>query len=380
MVKIIIGGDICATKKDESAFLKGNSSLLFSDILPHIQSADLSIANLETPLIIKPSPIKKSGAIFGNSPETLAAIKNAGINFLNLANNHILDHGQEGLHTTIETLKNQGFGYVGAGKSLEEASVPYTMKIKGKIITILSYAEHEFSIADTDSSGANPVDVIDFVNRINDLNESSDFVLLLYHGGKENYKLPTPKQQKLCRFFIDQGVNTVVCQHSHIAGAFEHYNEGHIYYGQGNFVFDPYPIKRDWLYKGFLIELVLKEDNSTQIQLIPYIHKSFYKDEIGIRKMDIEESKVFMESILDENKKMINDPNYVAQKWVKLSESLENTYLSILNGHGRIMRKLNEKFPWLKLVYKNSRRRVLKNIVTCETHHEIVETILKEKR
>jgi len=51
----------------------------------------------------------------------------------------------------------------------------------------------------------------------------------------------------------------------------------------------------------------------------------------------------------------------------------------VLNGNGRIMRKLNEKFPWLKVVYKNERKLVLKNIVTCETHHEIVKTILKEK-
>lgn len=379
MVKLVIGGDICATKRDENTFLEGDASKLFADVLPNIQSADLAIANLETPLINSPSPIKKSGAVFGNSPKMLDAIKSSGINFLNLANNHILDHGEQGLQTTIEALKNQGFNYIGAGNSIDEASKPFTIEIKGKTISILSYAEHEFSIAEHGKSGANPVDVIDFVTRIQDLKKSSDFVLLLYHGGKENYNLPTPKQQKLCRFFIDQGVNMVVCQHSHTAGVYENYNNGNIYYGQGNFVFDPYPLKRDWLYKGFLIELIINDDNSTNIQLIPYVHNSFYKDEIGIRKMDTEESKIFMDAISKASKKMIEDPNYVHTEWVKLSKSLENTYLSVLNGNGRIMRKLNEKFPWLKFVYKNDRKLVLKNMVTCETHHEIVKTILKEK-
>jgi poly-gamma-glutamate synthesis protein (capsule biosynthesis protein) len=378
MVKLIIGGDICATKRDETAFLEGDASQLFSDVLPNIQSADLAIANLETPLINSPSPIKKSGAVFGNSPKMLDAIKGSCINFLNLANNHILDHGEQGLQTTIEALKNKDFNYVGAGNSIDEASKPFTIEIKGKTISILSYAEHEFSIAEHGKSGVNPVDVIDFVTRIQDLKKSSDFVLLLYHGGKENYNLPTPKQQKLCRFFIDQGVNMVVCQHSHTAGVYENYNNGNIYYGQGNFVFDPYPLKKDWLYKGFLVELIINDDNSTNIQLIPYVHNSFYKDEIGIRKMNTEESKIFMDTILEANKKMNEDPNYVHKEWVKLSKSLENTYLSLLNGNGRVMRKLNEKFPWLKFVYKNDRKLVLKNIVTCETHHEIVKTILKE--
>ena len=379
MVKIIIGGDICPTKRDEDTFLDGDASQLFSDILPNIQSADLAIANLETCLINSPSPIKKSGAIFGNSPNILNAIKSSGVNFLNLANNHILDHGEKGLKSTVEAIKNHDFNYVGAGNSIDEASKPFTIEIKGKTISVLSYTEHEFSIANNGKPGANPVDVIDFVTRIQDLKKSSDFLLLLYHGGKENYNLPSPEQQKLCRFFIDQGVNMLVCQHSHTAGVYESYNSGNIYYGQGNFIFDPYPLKRDWLYKGFLIELIINDDNSTNIQLIPYVHNSFYRDEIGIRKMNTEESEIFMDNISEASKKMTENPKYVNDEWVKLSKSLENTYLSVLNGNGRIMRKLNEIFPWLKLIYKNKRKLVLKNILTCETHHEIIKTILKER-
>ena len=154
MVKLIIGGDICATKRDENAFLEGDASQLFSDVLPEIQSADLAIANLETPLINSPSPIQKSGAVFGNSSSMLNAIKKSGINFLNLANNHILDHGEKGLQTTIEALINQDFHYVGAGNSIDEAAQPFTTKIKGKTISILSYAEHEFSIVENNNSGA----------------------------------------------------------------------------------------------------------------------------------------------------------------------------------------------------------------------------------
>ena len=128
MVKLLIGGDICASKRDENAFLKGDASQLFSDVLPDIQSADLSIANLETPLINSPSPIRKSGAVFGNSPIMLKTLKTSGVNFLNLANNHILDHGEKGLQTTIEALKSQDLYFSGAGNSIDEASQPFQIK------------------------------------------------------------------------------------------------------------------------------------------------------------------------------------------------------------------------------------------------------------
>ena len=96
------------------------------------------------------------------------------------------------------------------------------------------------------------------------------------------------------------------------------------------------------MYKGFLIELILNDDNSTKIELIPYVHNSFNKDEIGIRKMNTEESEFFLNNIFEISKKIIDNPHYVNDEWIKLSKSLENTYLSVLNGNGRIMRKLNE--------------------------------------
>ena len=62
----------------------------------------------------------------------MSAIKNSGINFLNLANNHIFDHGEQGLKSTIEALKNQDLNFVGAGKSLVEASNHSQLKLRVK--------------------------------------------------------------------------------------------------------------------------------------------------------------------------------------------------------------------------------------------------------
>jgi len=378
-MRILIGGDLKPTKRDIEFFTLGNEGKIWGDLSEEIKHADFAIANLETPLIEKETPIDKSGAVFGSPKEVLNAVKNVNISFLNLANNHILDHGEEGLRTTIKALKDYEFDFSGAGESLKIASKPFTKKIKNKVISILSYSEEEFNIATNKNGGGNPLDIIDFVKKIKRLKVESDFMILLYHGGKENYMLPTPKQQKLCKFFIEEGVNMVVCQHSHTAGAYEEHAGGVIFYGQGNFVFDPYPVKRDWLYKGFLIDVVLNENNDFQYKLLPYVHNSLNSKEVGIRLMNSQESEEYLNYIESFNKKMANNPDFVTEEWDKLSSSLENTYLSVLNGNGRILRKINEKTSFLRSIYRNKRKLVLKNYITCETHQEILQTILKRK-
>jgi hypothetical protein len=378
MVNVIIGGDICPTDNNIELFKQGDSEALFNYLLDNISKSDFAIANLEFPIIEKKTPIAKSGAVFGAQKEVLNGIKNAGINFLNLSNNHILDHGEQGLKSTLDALNKFSFEFSGAGKNLDDASKVFTKKIGNFNLTIISYCEHEFSTASNNSSGANPLDLIDFINQINKIKDLSDFILLLYHGGKENYNLPTPNQMKLCRFFIDQGVNMISCQHSHTAGLIENYNNGVIFYGQGNFIFDPYPLKKKWLYEGFLIDLKIEGKRQFKYEIIPYIHKSLNDNSIGIRKMNEKESIVFLESLSLLNSNFKQNPNLIDESWELLSKKLENTYLSVLNGNGKIIRKLNEKTSFLNSIYKGSKRLTLKNIISCETHREILETILKK--
>lgn len=63
-------------------------------------------------------------------------------------------------------------------------------------------------------------------------------MIVLYHGGKEHYRYPSPYLQKVCRKLVDKGAGIVICQHSHCVGAMENWNGGTIIYGQGNFLFD----------------------------------------------------------------------------------------------------------------------------------------------
>ena len=65
-----------------------------------------------------------------------------------------------------------------------------------------------------------------------------DYTIVLYHGGKEYYRYPSPNLQRVCRYMIEKGTDLVICQHSHCIGCEENYLSGKIVYGQGNFIFD----------------------------------------------------------------------------------------------------------------------------------------------
>ncbi len=377
MVKLLIGADICPTKNDIKYFIKGDIYTLFNDLLIDFLDNDLFIANLETPLINHPTPIKKSGANFGSSPEILSAIKKAGINLLNLCNNHILDHGEKGLLTTIEYLKKYQINYTGIGLNIEEASTPYFFTKNDLQICILTYAEHEFSFATKNKGGANPFSLIDFTKKILTLKPNIDFFILLYHGGKEYYPYPTPYQKKLMEFFIDMGVNVVLCQHSHVAGAIQHYKNGVIFYGQGNFLFDPIPHPNKELYKGFIIKLIIENKNSYTYSIIPHFHKSIEnKNHLGIKKMNHLQKKLFLEQINNYSKNLSDE--FVLQEWKKLAHNKKSTYLSILKGNNKILTKFYQYTGLWKLLYNNQNKYIIRNLISCESHRELLLYMLDE--
>ena len=204
MTRIIIGGDICPTGAIEEAFKQGASELIFNDLLPLIKSADFSLINLECPLIREPSPIDKDGVVLSASDKCVNGFRNSNVQAVNLANNHILDHGEQGLSVTLEALNKSEIYWFGAGKNLREASKPLIKTIKESSFGFFGMADYEFSIAGKNSWGANSLDIINIIQTIREYRKKVDHLVLLLHGGKEYYPYPSPKLQKICRFLIEE--------------------------------------------------------------------------------------------------------------------------------------------------------------------------------
>ena len=374
-MNILIGADIVPTKNNIEYFKNGNiNKIISNELIGVLDNSSFLIANLEVPLINKENQIKKNGPCLIADELCINGINKIGINLLTLANNHIMDQGEIGLNNTINLLKNNSISYVGVGKNLNMAQKPYIFEFANKKVGIYSCVEHEFSTATDASCGANPFDVYNSFDHIEVLSKKVDYVIVLYHGGKEEYRYPSPELQIRCRKMIQKGADLVICQHSHCIGCEEDYLSGKIIYGQGNFIFDY--VENDYWNTSLLISI----DDEFNISYIPIVNNN------GYIELANEEKKI---EILDEYKKRtlnIKKDKFVQNEFDNLAHELSNSYLKKIHGSLNIFIKVLNKLSrgyLLKKILKNSYKLndclILSNYINCESHHELLKRVSELK-
>jgi poly-gamma-glutamate capsule biosynthesis protein CapA/YwtB (metallophosphatase superfamily) len=382
MIKILIGGDVCPRGRNESLFKNGKLDDIYNDLLLEFKEADLSLINLECPLTDIKNPIPKSGPILGAPTECIKGISGAEIDIVNLANNHILDHGYEGLKNTIEVCERHRIEVVGAGENLKSAGEMSIKEINGLRIGILGMAEHEFSIATERSWGANPLSIANFIKVVRKNKDNIDFLITLVHAGAYGYPYPSPKFQELARFFAEVGANVVIFQHSHAPGCYEEYRGAFIVYGQGNFIFDSRKkTKPSFWNEGYLIKISIDEKINSSMEIIPYIQSDV---KAGARRMDKNIERKFLEELKRKSQK-IKEKEFVQKEWEKYCMDLSDSYYLIMFlGQNKLLnnkytRFINRKLRLTKFLLSGSHKLLLKNLFSCETHREIIETFIKKE-
>jgi poly-gamma-glutamate synthesis protein (capsule biosynthesis protein) len=375
VVRILIGGDVCPIGGNAPFFQSGDAEALFHDLLPVLRDADLAIANLECPLIDQPTPISKMGPVFGAASASIEGIRAAGLDVLCLANNHILDHGRPGLENTLAVCAGAGVSTVGAGASRAAAREMLVKTVGDLRIGVLAMAEHEFSIATTDSPGANPLDLIDYVRNVAANRSAVDYLIVLLHGGAEFSEAPSPRLKETCHFLVDMGANAVIVQHPHSLGGYETYRHAPIVYGQGALVMDEL-VYRDVksFHEGVLVALTITGDGRSSMDLIPFAQSDPLP---GARRMECARARRFLAD-LDAKSRAILDDDYVKEQWRRFCREHKHGYLSVLLGHNRLVRRANRHGRLSRLLYNRWRLLGTRNVVCCETHREALETILKE--
>lgn len=369
---IVIGGDIYPGGNIQKDFIEENADAIFHDLLEEIAHADLSVVNLECPLISQETPIAKAGPVMGAPIDTINGFVAAKWDILNLANNHSFDHGAQGLQETISTIKDAGLSYIGAGANIAEAQMPFIKDIHSERIVIYSMAEREFSVADEKIPGANPLDLINFVNAIRQHKQQGMFIVLV-HSGKEYYPYPSPEMVRRCRFMVDMGADAVICCHTHCPLPWEVYAERPIIYGLGNLIFEASRRMSDSWYEGYLAKLIFKE-NKVRFEIIPYIQSL---TNIGARKMDRAASKKFIDE-MERKSFQIKDAVFLNTEWLKYCLAQKDVYLTGLFGYNKIMHKLRRLL--LPLLHSKEELNEALHLVQCETHQEILNTIFKSER
>lgn len=373
--KIIIGADLVPTKNNFEYFKSGNvEKLIGKELIEKLNQADFKIFNLEVPLTNRETPICKCGPNLWAPTDTIVGLQAINPCFFTLANNHILDQGEQGLFSTMQVLDNANIKYAGAGKNIEEALQPYNIDINGIKVGIYCCAEHEFSIATSTRPGANPFDPLESLDHIVSLKEKCDYVICLYHGGKEHYRYPSPELQKTCRKIIEKGADLVVCQHSHCIGCEEKWLNGCIVYGQGNFLFDDSD-SRFWQ-TSVLIEIDLLERG---IKYIP-----LQKTGSCVKLAGNDEGKKII-SEMQTRSKQIQKTEFVEEEYSRLAKSMLFDYISrddiMLNSLiFKIFNKISGHQLGKKLIQKKLKRYSMCyiNQYHCEAHRELILKGLEE--
>ena len=280
-MKILIGADLVPTRNTAPDYVKWDIRKLFGKVCDIAKDYDRFIVNLECALTESENRIKKFGPNIKGPIESAKTISALGITEVALANNHVFDFGIEGLNDTIKALNEAGIPYFGIGENDTDSRKPYFIESKNKKIAIINVCEHEYTYALPNRSGANPFDPLYSLDHIHALKEQCDFVFVLYHGGKEFYRYPSPEVQRICRRMVDKGADLVVTQHTHCIGCREDYLSGVIIYGQGNFIFDQGDILSEddmALTTSMLLLHVIVEGNKLFVKEIPMtLEKNYIK-------------------------------------------------------------------------------------------------------
>ncbi|MBQ9530751.1 MAG: CapA family protein [Eubacterium sp.] len=369
-LRISILGDVCPDRSF-NRFFRNTNEIVFNNVSEYINDSDITIANLEAPASDKGNPIEKTGPRLHCKSDDLDALKQIGIDVISLANNHILDYGEEALSDTINKASSIGLSVFGAGKNLEEAAKPLFVEKSGWKIGFLSYAEEEFSIAGKQSFGANLFDPYISLDQIKDAKEECDYLIVLYHGGIEHYELPSPLLQKKCRKIAEYGANLILCQHSHCIGTLEKYQDSEILYGQGNSFFGKIEGNNRWN-QGFLVDVVLTEtDKKLEFKLIK-------AENNGIAFANREDSDKRLEEMLTLSEK-IYDEVFIIDSWNDYCKTQEAMDLALVYGWGRTLNKINRIFnnKIANFLLSKRKRMITMNLIRCDAHREVVKTILE---
>lgn len=213
--------------------------LPFSAMADDFAQVDFVFANLECPFA-KKTVLPVRGNIFNVPQAWIAGLKKHRFTVLNLANNHALDQGEQGLYDTIALLRETGLVGFGAGRNEREAWAPAVVEHHGIRIGFVgaSYA----SINDDGSTYLKQVARIEDKGRLQraiaDLKTRSDFVVATMHAGIEYVPLAFGPQLLFAKAAVEAGADLVIGAHPHVVQPVVLIDGVPVFYSLGNFIFD----------------------------------------------------------------------------------------------------------------------------------------------
>jgi len=249
---IVLLGDIMLGRGVAEAHAGGDWADVLQSLQPVIRTADLALANLESPIgcdSILPSDPRSLVA----PPAAAAALGSSGLDVVSTANNHALDAGPDGQRCTSDSLSPLGID------TLNSLSHPLEKRIRGLKIFLLAL----------DFAGDAPPEAAGELERsIRRAHAAGELVVVSLHWGLEYQSGHDPLQEAIAARLVEAGADILWGHHPHVAQEMEWRKGSLILYSLGNTVFDqhePASVRR-----GTLVWANLDRSGVQSIAILPF--------------------------------------------------------------------------------------------------------------
>ena len=210
----------------------------FHYVKPYLDSADLTIGNLEVTLAGSPY---KGYPQFSAPDGLVPTLKDVGFDVLVTANNHCVDRGRKGLERTIMMLDSFDISHTGTFADTVNRLNDYPLLIQQKDFALYllnyTYGTNGMSV-----ESPNMVNLIDTAVIKKDLMKAREFnpdaIIVFMHWGSEYQSLPNKFQKDIADFCFKHGAKLVIGSHPHVLQPMEWRKETDqlVAYSLGNFV------------------------------------------------------------------------------------------------------------------------------------------------
>ena len=286
-MQILFAGDVMLGRLVNEVLANAQFTYVWGDTIDIIKRADFSLINLECPVSSKGKEWNKTFKVFHfrANLDAIQVLNSASIDYVSLANNHILDYDIEALLDTLDILDKNNISHSGAGRNLKEAMKPAIIEKKLKLkpsnnhdsyynvhneevnnndnkntirIGLISLTDNEPEWeAKYDQAGINYIPTaLDpdryyyrLQNYIENAKKQSDLVIVSSHVGPHFRETPSMKYVNFAHKIIDLGADIYWGHSNHMPQGIELYKHNNnnkiILYDCGDFI-DDYAIDPEY--------------------------------------------------------------------------------------------------------------------------------------
>ncbi|MCI0553141.1 MAG: CapA family protein [Anaerolineae bacterium] len=268
---------------------------LLAPIKPLLENADFTVLNLETTFSHQPyfrqrdaRPLAfhaTASHVYASNPNAVRALKQSGVDIVDLGNNHTYDMLEVGLSTSLSALDQAGVLHFGAGTNEANAWAPVIITSKRQTVAFVGCTtlriplntpirnDVPFVASDVlQKGGAAYCAEAALRSAVIAAKRQADAVVVMIHGGREYDRNPTSKITYLTEIARQAGATLVVNHQPHVVGGLSLKDQSLVTWTLGNFLTD----QTVWpSFESYMLAVYLQEGKIIRAYIEPLIIDGF---------------------------------------------------------------------------------------------------------